>query len=133
MRLPISSAYSGVDDDFASVVETMIQQGLDFDTSGKLMDKHKRPVNCPSLSVHKVNQEIWDMIKLDTRSADNKLQRIQKIMLKELVPVVDVINNIMLQIKATGADMFSAETIFAELSDSLSLTTTAAQDLDERT
>ena len=44
--------------------------------------KYNRPDNCEKLTVSKVNPEIWNKLKLGTRSADVRLANMQKLLVK---------------------------------------------------
>ena len=51
----------------------------------EMMEKYESPTNCEVLRIPKVNAPIWDSLNSKTRSADLKLQRVQKSLIKGMI------------------------------------------------
>ncbi|XP_069107778.1 uncharacterized protein [Argopecten irradians] len=120
-----------INPELAKVVTTMVDQGLDDTHVTELMEKYKRPNNCDSLTVSKINQELWDQIQPGTRSQDIKLQKIQATLVKSMIPIVNIANNI-LEVRAGRAQKLSDDDIFRLVTDSLSLVTSTNQNITSR-
>lgn len=99
-------------DNFVSMIEDIVQQyesdeklGEDFEPATanllnkalrkamsethdkKLHEKYDRPGNCPSLTVPRVNSEVWSTLQRRTREMDNSLQKVQATLHKGLIPL----------------------------------------------
>ena len=67
---------------------------LDDDVLTETKNRYTRPVNCECLEPTQVNHLLWDKLKHDTRSSDLKLQLIQANLLKEIIPIVLVVEQL---------------------------------------
>ena len=76
---------------FAGILKEVMRVKLDDDVLTETKNRYTRPVNCECLEPTQVNHLLWDKLKLDTRSSDLKLQLIQANLLKEIIPIVLVV------------------------------------------
>ena len=71
-----------INDQLAKVLKTMTKGKMDENKIKETCEKHKRPSNVEQPVVPKVNPEIWGILDHNTKSADLKLQRKQKMLIK---------------------------------------------------
>ena len=79
-------------DKLAVVVNKMLRTRLSED---KLKEKQKlytRPQNCETLVTTRVNAEVWSKLQSHTRSIDIRLQKVQALLLKGIVPILQIAN-----------------------------------------
>ena len=81
-------------DKIASVLENILSTGLNDQAASSRKEKIKRPDNCKLLSVTKVNQEIWDIAHRSTRSMDSRLQKMQELLIKGLIPIATLAGSV---------------------------------------
>ena len=97
------------------------------------MAAYVRPGNCESLTLTRVNPEIWEKLSLATRSSDIKLQRVQNANVQAMVAITHTTDALVAATKSE--ENFSktkmASTITA-LVDGLALMANAAQELNQR-
>ena len=84
-----------VSDNLAKMVNTLLTSPMETTKKNDLLDNYRRPENC-SLNSPRVNDVFWDLcIDSFGRSLDVKLQSIQKLLLKELTPIVAAANRLL--------------------------------------
>lgn len=115
---------SKVNDSLAKTVNTLFRKRLSDDAMTEKLKSVQRPVNCDSLVVPRVNPLIWDKLKSDTRSSDIKMQKIEKVLFKGTIGVVEVIDTLLKQ----KDDL--AQTLAKKLTGSLAFTSHALYDLN---
>ena len=71
-----------INDQLAKVLKTMTKGKRDENKIKEKCEKHKRPSNVEQPVVPKVNPEIWGILDHTTQTADLKLQRKQKMLIK---------------------------------------------------
>ena len=79
---------------FAGILKEVMRVKLDDDVLTETKNRYTRPENCECLEPTQVNYLIWDKLKPDTRSSDLKLQRVQANLLKGIIPVVGVVEQL---------------------------------------
>lgn len=79
---------------FAGILKEVMRVKLDDDVLTETKNRYTRPVNCECLEPTQVNHLLWDKLKHDTRSSDLKLQLIQANLLKEIIPIVLVVEQL---------------------------------------
>ena len=80
-----------VSDQLAQVINKTLRSKL---SEEKLKDKkntYLRPQNCETLEAPRVNPEIWTQLQPTTRSRDIRLQKVQSLLLKGLMPLVELL------------------------------------------
>ena len=92
-----------------------------------------RPGNCPTLTVTRVNPEIWSKLSSVTRSRDIKIQRVTNVITQSMVAITSVAENL---VTATRSDEALSKakmaTALTALVDGLALMANANQDLNQR-
>ena len=67
---------------------------LDDHVLSEMINLYIRPENCEGFEPTQVNHLIWDKLKHDTKSNDLKLQKIQATLLKRIIPIISVIEQL---------------------------------------
>lgn len=83
-----------VHDKLAEVVNSALRTKVPAEKEKSLLEAVHRPKNCNALVVPKVNPEIWGKLKRSTRAVDLDLQRIQSLLHKGLVPIIQLMDNL---------------------------------------
>ncbi|XP_070185868.1 uncharacterized protein [Littorina saxatilis] len=99
----------------AKVLGTMGKGKMDDERMNTKFDKHKRPQNCETLIVPRVNPEIWSVLDHSTKSADLKLQRTQKCLLKATYALANTAD------KCVKSEMQHMKDLVRDISDAVSL------------
>lgn len=71
----------------AKALDSILANGLNEQVLSKRKEGINRPENCTMLTTVRVNQEIWDIAKKQTRSMDARLQALQDSLIKGLIPL----------------------------------------------
>ena len=79
---------------FAGILKEVMRVKFDDDVLTETKNRYTRPVNFECLEPTQVNHLLWDKLKHDTRSSDLKLQLIQANLLKEIIPIVLVVEQL---------------------------------------
>ena len=120
-----------VSPDLARLFQNMLRKAA---LEGKIRDKmarYPRPDNVPLLQAPKVNPEIWSKLKANTRSKDIKMQKCQTKIVKGLVPMAQLLDNLFEQRKQTGQSTQLDHNIQLAL-DSFQITSQASRELSLR-
>lgn len=80
--------------ELSSSLQYMVTHPLEDSTIKEAGDRHPTPQNCDALDVPVVNSAIWDHLKPQTRVADTKLQKIQKLVAKGITAVARSMNEL---------------------------------------
>ena len=86
-----------VDDTLSKVVVSGIRYMIDRNLAKELCNKYKRPENCKSLVVPKINKEYWNTTSLakTNKEQDRVYQTAQKYLNQGLIPLVQLIDNLL--------------------------------------
>ncbi|XP_028517175.1 uncharacterized protein LOC114575812 [Exaiptasia diaphana] len=95
-------------------------------------NRYNRPENCDCLETTKVNHLIWDKLKSETRSADIKLQRVQTNLVKGVIPIVSLIQELVNARDKIPSDVLEVEEILKKGTDAIALIGAANFDLNMR-
>ena len=70
---------------------------IDRNLAKELCSKYKRPENCKALVVSKINKELWNTTSLakTNKEQDRVYQTAQKYLNQGLIPLVQLINNLL--------------------------------------
>ena len=79
---------------FAGILKEVMRVKLDDDVLSETKNLYIRPENCECLEPTQVNHLIWDKLKHDTKSNELKLQKIQANLLKGIISIVSVIEQL---------------------------------------
>ena len=71
----------------AKALDSILANGLNEQVLSKRKEGINRPENCTMLTTVRVNPEIWDIAKKQTRSMDARLQALQDSLIKGLIPL----------------------------------------------
>ena len=121
---------SSVSDELGNIVNDLLSNGMSDDTLKEQKEKYSRPENCTFLTVPKVNEEIWQHAHDTIKSKDIKFQNIQKVLMKGLTVVVELMNKTMVAIENQSA--VSRSEILDGLSDAVSFLSSANQEINMR-
>ena len=76
----------------AEIVNGLLKDKLPKEKLQEVQPKYVRPENCPNLVPPKVNKQIWQQMRQETRNADSALQKAQGLMIAGLCAVLEVCN-----------------------------------------
>ena len=71
----------------AKALDSILANGLNEQVLSKRKEGINRPENCTMLTTVRVNPEIWDIAKKQTRSMGARLQALQDSLIKGLIPL----------------------------------------------
>ena len=71
----------------AKALDSILANGLNEQVLSKRKEGINRPENCTMLTTARVNPEIWDIAKKQTRSMDARIQALQDSLIKGLIPL----------------------------------------------
>ena len=122
-----------VHDQLAGIITTLCQKRLTDDVVKGKLAAYVRPANLPSLSVVKVNHEVWSKLSSVTRSRDIKIQRVTNVITQSMVAVTSVADDLVTATRSdetlSKAKMAAALTV---LVDGLALMANVNQELNQR-
>ncbi|XP_028394531.1 uncharacterized protein LOC114518732 [Dendronephthya gigantea] len=84
--IPISSG-------LAAIVNGLLQDKLPKEKLAEVQPKYLRPENCPHLVAPKVNKQVWQQMRQETRNTDSALQKAQGLLISGLCAVLEVCNS----------------------------------------
>ena len=87
-----------MDTEPASIVKTLIKDGLPEEKLQDKMNKYHRPGNCENLTKVQVNQAVWDNLSPSVQSHDIKMQKVQTSLFKGMCALTSMINRLLDQI-----------------------------------
>ena len=117
-------------DKLATVVNKMLRTKLSEDKLKEKQRLYTSPQNCETLTTTRVNAEIWAKLQSHTRSVDIRLQKVQALLLKGIVPILQTANT-HLSTEATAKDENHKEMTRQAL-NAISLLSQANQELNQR-
>ena len=122
-----------VHDQLAGIITTLCQKRLSDEVVKGKLAAYVRPGNCPTLTVTRVNPEIWSKLSSVTRSRDIKIQRVTNVITQSMVAISSVAENL---VTATRSDEALSKakmaTALTALVDGLALMANANQDFNQR-
>ena len=84
-----------VHESFAQLVNSFGSEGMSEEKFKEKTDSILRPENCHMLGPVKVNTEIWNNLRPETRTADIKFQKLLNGIQKGLIPMVQLADTLM--------------------------------------
>ena len=78
----------------ANLINKALRTAISQTREKELLDKFKRPGNCPSLVVPRVNTEVWKTLQRRTKEMDISLQKVQLALHKGLIPLARVLTSL---------------------------------------
>ena len=118
-----------ISEKIASVLNNIFASGLNEQATKRRKENIHRPSNSKLLTQTRVNPEIWDIAKKQTRSMDSRLQTLQDTLIKGLIPLADLIGKVGESLDS-GTAMPTKEALWEELSNSLLLVAAANHSLN---
>jgi hypothetical protein len=116
-------------DKLATVVNKMLRTKLSEDKLKEKQRLYTRPQNCETLVTTRVNAEIWAKLQSHTRSVDIRLQKVQALLLKGIVPILQIADT---QLSSDGGENENHKEMTRQALDSISLLSQANQELNQR-
>ena len=75
-------------------MQSLVNEKLTKEKLDALQRDYLRHENCPDLVTPKINKQIWQQLKQDTKNRDSSLQKIQATLMSSLYAVLQVCNNL---------------------------------------
>ncbi len=82
-----------VSDQLANVINTTLRSKLSEEKLKEKQNAYPRRKNCETLEIPRVNPEIWSQLESSTRFCDIRLQKVQRLLLKGLMPLIQLLEN----------------------------------------
>ena len=101
----------------ADACHKLLKSGLSTPKLNELLTKYTPPKNCEIMCPVSVNEHIWNSLEPDTRSADLKWQRPQKLLAKAMVSL----SRAMTEVKAAALDKPSLNGTFNTMAECFGL------------
>ena len=101
----------------AKACDKLIKLGLSTPKLNELLNKYTTPKNCEIMCPVSVNEHIWNSLEPDTRSADLKWQRPQKLLAKAMLSL----SRAMTDVKAAALDKPSLNGTFNTMAECFGL------------
>ncbi|CAB3991522.1 Hypothetical predicted protein [Paramuricea clavata] len=78
----------------AEIVNSLLRDRLTKEKLSEVQSQYIRPENCPNLAApnYKVNKQIWQQMRKETRNTDSALQKTQGLLISGLCAVLEVCN-----------------------------------------
>ena len=73
-----------ISDKLAKIINSKLTEDFGFRKLKETLSKYKRPQNCEAMYVPKVNNEMWQKMKLFAKKADIKMANLQDTLLNGL-------------------------------------------------
>jgi hypothetical protein len=118
-------------DKLANIITAIGNQGINDAARSEKIKTMARPANCPLLSVARVNSEMWDVVRGDTRTRDVKFQRVSQSLVAGIVPVVQLANTMIESVNTSG-NLPSRTVMIKQLTSAITLLMESKHDLDMR-
>ena len=118
-----------ISEKIANVLNNILASGLHEQATKRRKENIHRPTNSKLLAQTRVNPEIWDIAKKQTRSMDARLQALQDTLIKGLIPLADMTGKVGESLDSDAA-MPTKETLWEALSNSLLLVAAANHSLN---
>ncbi len=118
-----------ISEKIAKALDSILYVGLNDSVATKRKEAIDRPQNCKLLTTTRVNPEIWDIAKKQTRSMDARFQQLQGTLMKGLVPLASIAGKVGEAID-TASTLPSKEQMWKALSHASVLVASANHDLN---
>ena len=118
-----------ISEKITNVLNNILASGLNEQAIKWRKENIHRPTNSKLLAQTRVNPEIWDIAKKQTRSMDARLQALQDTLIKGLIALADMTGKVGESLDS-GAVMPTKETLWEALSNSLLLVAVANHSLN---
>ena len=82
-----------IDSSLAEIVKSLILEKLPKDKLAEVQNKYLRPENCTNLVAPKINKQIWQQLRQETRNNDSAFQKAQSLLLSGLYALLQTCNS----------------------------------------
>eukprot|EP00794_Sanderia_malayensis_P002378 gene2378-2741_t len=83
-----------IDKVLSNIMQRLLNEKLPKEKLDAVQKAHLRPENCTNVVAPKINKQIWQQLKQDTKNRDSALQKIQTTMMSSLYAILQVCNNL---------------------------------------
>ncbi|XP_038067019.1 uncharacterized protein LOC119737026 [Patiria miniata] len=116
----------------ASIANSIMRDKLSDDKVKDMYKTYNRPKNCEKVIPTKVNKLIWDNMSSSTRSQDVKFQKIQTSVIKSVVPVLQLSEQLLQASKKKELDKLDIKPLLRNATDAIALMANANYQLNMR-
>ena len=82
-----------IDANLAEKVKSLLTEKLTKEKLAEVQNKYLRPENCTNLVAPKINKQIWQQLRQETRKNDSAFQKAQSLLLSGLYAVLQLCNS----------------------------------------
>jgi len=68
-----------IDPNLAKIVSSLLSEKLAKDKSAEVQNKFLRPENCTNLVAPKINNQVWQQLRQETKNNESAFQKVQSI------------------------------------------------------
>ena len=83
-----------IDKVLSNIMQSLLNEKLPKEKLDAVQKEYLRPENCTNVVAPKINKQIWQQLKQDTKNRDSALQKIQTTMMSSLYAILQVCNNL---------------------------------------
>lgn len=76
----------------ADIINSLLVDKLPKDKISGLQDKYFKPANCTNLVAPKINKQIWQQLRQETKNADSSFQKAQSLMMSGIYALLQQCN-----------------------------------------
>ena len=77
----------------AEIVKNLLNEKLPKEKLSEVQAKYLRPENCTNLVAPKINKQIWQQLRQETRNTDSAFQKAQSLLISGLYAVLQMCNS----------------------------------------
>ena len=82
-----------IDANLAEIVSSLLNEKLPKEKLSEVWAKYRRPENCTNLGAPKINSQIWQQLRQETRNIDSAFQKAQSLLISGLYGVLQMCNS----------------------------------------
>ena len=82
-----------IDSSLAEIVKSLLLEKLPKDKLAEVQNKYLRPENCTNLVAPKINKQVWQQLRQETRNNDSAFQKAQSLLLSGFYAVLQTCNS----------------------------------------
>ena len=102
----------------AELINTYLGKRMSADLEKQKSDKYLRPKNVSFAEAPRTNKTVFDILRHFTKVTDVNLQSVQKNMLKSVLPIIEILN----ELPTLGLEKTKQQEIIQKLTDSVAFT-----------
>ena len=84
---------SAIDTNLAEIVKSLLNDKLPKEKLSEVQAKYLRPENCTNLVAPKINKQIWQQLRQETRNNDSAFLKAQSLLISGLYAVLQMCNS----------------------------------------